>query len=153
MAANDLPVYKGSKAISQTLSYKGLDEQIQKLAQFDAIFMTEMSAAMEQAVGIASDQAKKNAPKLTGKLEASIYGKMLSTFKGSSVRGAIGTELGLKAFAQEVGRFYGNAGAGTTHFWKGKFYLYFGARDKKAAIDAEYAKANQRIINKLVVMA
>jgi hypothetical protein len=149
----DGPVYKGTKQIAQTLSYKGLDEQLRKLEGFDPIYLEEMSAGMASAVRIAEAQAKTNAPSLTGALKETIYGKMLTPIKGQTmaVRGAIGSTGGLKGFAQEVGRFYGNAGAGTTHYWKGKFYLYYGAQDKADQIMAEYQQANQRIVNRLVV--
>jgi hypothetical protein len=152
------PTYKGNASITRALSYKGIDEQLRKLERFDAIYLQEMGNAMDSAVGIVTQGAKadlrgKIKGVSTGALEASIYGKRLSTLKGTSVRGAIGTQLGLKAFAQEVGRFYGNAGAGTTHYWSGKFYLYFGAKEKKTIIEAEYQKANERIVKQLVVKA
>lgn len=148
-----LPNYKGTTQIRNTLSYRGLDEQIKRLEGFDQVFLDEMGEAMETAVGIAEAQAKANAPKLTGALAGKIYGRMLNPVRGRvmAVRGAFGVDDGLKGFAQEVGRLYGSAALGTTHYWKGKFYLYYGARDKKTQIENEYKNANTRIIQRLVV--
>lgn len=154
MADIDMPTYKGSKLIAGSLSYRGLDEQIRKLDGFEQAFTREMGAAMERAVEIARAHAVENAPRLSGALAGSIYGKRLNDLASGTIRGAIGSNgQGLKAFAQEVGRYYGRAAAGTTRYWKGKFYLYYGAQERREEIMSEYQAANERIVGELAVQA
>lgn len=142
--------YKGTKRINDVLEYRGLDEHIQKMLGFDEIYIQEASSAVDQAVGIAEARAEENAPVLTGGLKGSIYGKRLSILKASlTVRGAIGTNIGIRGLVNEVGRWRGT-GTGR-RFWKGKFYLYYGVADKAKEIMALYVAANQRIVNRLVV--
>lgn len=148
--------YKGARKIRNVLSYEGLDEQMRKLEQFDQAFAAEMGAAMEDAVEIASAHAQADLRKKikgaesTGELESSIYGKVL-TKKGDQVRGAIGTKMGIKAFVQEAGRMYN--GKNGRYRWIGKFYLYYGIKEKSAEILAKYQAANQRIVERMVVRA
>lgn len=142
--------YKGTKRINDVLEYQAVEEHIQKMAGFEQIFIQEAAAAVEDAVAIAQARAKENAPELTGQLKGSIYGKMLSLLRASmTVRGAIGSTAGIKAFVNEAGRWRGSGER--RRFWKGKFYLYYGAADKATEIMALYQAANQRIINRLVV--
>ena len=78
---------------------------------------------------------------------------MLSPTK-NAIRGAIGAGAGqpeLKAFAQEVGRLYGTASTGTAYFWKGKFYLYYGVRDKIEEIQKIFGISNDYLVSRLVV--
>jgi len=149
--------YGGSKDIAKVLSYDGLTKQLQKLEQFDQAFAAEMGAAMEDVVEIASSHAKDDLRKKikgktsTGELENSIYGKVLGK-NTELIRGAIGTKLGIKAFVQEAGRLYPNKKRGE-YRWKGKLFLYFGAKDKSREIMAKYQAANQRIVERMVVRA
>lgn len=148
-----MPVYKGTKRITKILSYEALDKQIQKLEQFDALFEKEMGAAMEEAVGVAASHAKEDLRKKikgesSGELEQSIYGARLGKSK-DLIRGMIGTKIALKAFSQEVGRWYSRQGK--RYYWKGKFYLYFGVVDRSKQIQGLYQQANDQIVNKLVV--
>lgn len=149
--------YKGAARINNTLSYKGLDEQLRKLEGFETVFTEEMTPAVEEAVNLAAEHAREDLTKKikgkaasTGELAGSIYGKMLSPDAKYTVRGRIGTGLGIKAFSNEVGRWYKNQNRGRWHL-RGKYYLYFGAADKAAEIRALYEKANERMVNRLVV--
>ena len=148
-----MPTYKGTKKIGQILSYEGIDEQLRKLENFDNIFIEEFVPAMAEAVGLAEGQAKKNAPVDTGQLKGKISSKMLGVQRSSmTIRGQLQADDGLKAFAQEAGRWYTNARRGRWHK-TGRFYLYYGAKDKAKEIMQIYQQSNQRIVNKLVVKA
>lgn len=145
-----MPNYRGTKRINDVLEYRGLEEHIQRMEGFEPIFIEEASAAMEDAVGLASARAKENAPVDKGELKGSIFGKMLPVLRPSlTVRGSIGSPLGLKAFVNEVGRWRGSGQ--NRRFWKGEFYLYYGAQDKAKEIMALYEAANARILQRLVV--
>lgn len=144
-----MPAYQGTKRIASVLSYEGLDAQLKKLEGFGAAFQEEMGAAMDDAVEVAQGGAREDLRskirgKSTGQLEGSIFGKTLERGQ-QRVRGSIGTRAGLKAFAQEVGRWYGR------RYWRGKFFLYFGVNDRAEAIMARYQKADERIVNRMVV--
>jgi hypothetical protein len=148
------PTYRGTSRINRTLSYKGLDEQLRKLENFENIFVAEMTPAVGEAIALASEQAKTNAPEDTGQLKGQIYSKMLGVLRSSmTVRGALGVNDaehgGFKAFAQETGRWY----TGDKGRWHktGRFYLYYGAKDKANEIMALYQAANERIVQKLAV--
>jgi hypothetical protein len=149
-----MPTYKGSKYINRTLTTKGFDEQIRKLEGFDTLFNEIMPPAMQKAVDLARAHAVENAPRgETGGLAASIQGRMLTPTK-NSIRGAINAGAGqpeLKAFSQEVGRFYGTRASGSTYYWKGRFYLYYGASERKEEINKIFGIANQYLISRLVV--
>lgn len=146
-----MPTYKGTKKIGQVLSYQALDDQLRKLENFDNLFIQEMTPAMAEALSLAEGQAKKNAPEDTGRLKGKIGSKMLGAVRSSmTIRGQLQADDGLKAFAQEAGRWYVNARRGRWHK-TGRFYLYYGAKDKAKEIMKIYQQANQQIVNKLVV--
>lgn len=130
-------------------SYHGLDEQLQKLEQFDEIFVSEMRDSMHGAVIIAALQARHNAPRLSGELMDSISFGLLKSTSPSSVRGYIGPPKEVKAKVMEFGRWQ-RRGA-NPRYLKGKFFLYYAPKDKAAEIMALYAAANERIVNRLVV--
>lgn len=147
------PNYKGTKKIGQVLSYQALDEQLRKLENFDNLFIQEMQPAMGEALGLAEAQAKQNAPENTGQLKGKISSKVLGALRSSmTIRGQLQANDGLKAFAQEAGRWYTGARRGRWHK-TGRFYLYYGAKDKAKEIMNIYQQANQKIVNKLVVKA
>ena len=142
-----MPAYQGTKRINQILDAGSIDKHLQRMEQFDTFYGQIMGQAVRDAVEIAGDRAAVNAPKLTGALSGSIFKKYLGVNKSNmQIRGAIGSKgQGLKAFAQEVGRWYGR------RYWKGRFYLYYGAVDKQAEIMKLYEQANDEIVRKLVV--
>ena len=148
--------YHGTKQISNALSIPALDEQLRKLEKFDEIFQEEMVPAVERALAISSAHAKDLAPVRTGELRQSINVKMLRSLKNGAVRGSV-RAFGIKAFVQEVGRWYGNSWSAKGRWkWqketgKGIFYLYYGVIERSREITALYAAANERIVNKLVV--
>ncbi|PKN93015.1 MAG: hypothetical protein CVU44_11325 [Chloroflexi bacterium HGW-Chloroflexi-6] len=143
-----MATYRGSKRIGDVLDAGSIDKQLQKLQQFDQYYTEIMGAAVQDAVDVAGTQAAKNAPRLTGALSAAIFKKYLGVNKSNmQIRGAIGVEKsqGMKGIVMEVGRNYGN------RRWRGFFYLYYGATDKADEIRELYAKANNEIVNRLVV--
>jgi hypothetical protein len=146
-----MPTYKGTRKIGQVLSYQAIDEQLRKLENFDNTFIEEFQPAMADALGLAEGHAKKNAPEATGQLKGKIGAKVLGVLRSSmTIRGQLQADDGLKAFAQEAGRWYTNARRGRWHK-TGRFYLYYGAKDKAKEIMQIYQQANQRVVNKLVV--
>lgn len=148
-----MPTYKGTRRIAQVLGYEALDQQLRKLENFDKTFIEEFTPAMGDALSLAEGQAKKNAPQDTGQLKGKIGAKMLGVLRSSmTIRGQLQADDGLKAFAQEAGRWYTSARRGRWHK-TGRFYLYFGAKDKAKEIMNIYKQANERVIKKLVVKA
>ena len=59
-----------------------------------------------------------------------------------------------KRLAYHVLRFRpvtGTASTGTAYFWKGKFYLYYGVRDKIEEIQKIFGISNGYLVSRLVV--
>ena len=139
-----------ARGTSFVASYHGIDEQLQKLEHFDDYFVEEMGISMDEATAIAAEQARHNAPKLTGGMAARIYNQLMAPTKKQVVRGFIGLPKDVQAKVQEYGRWYGR-GASNHHYWKGRFFLYFAPKDKSKEITARYQAANERIIKRLVV--
>ena len=153
--------YKGLSLIKSKITFRGFDEQVRKLEGFDALFNEIMPPAMDKVVRISAAHAKEDlAGKITGqssgKLGASIQGRMLSPTK-NAIRGSIFTgDDKLKTFALEVGRNYGNAGAGTVWRWqsetgKGYFFLWFGVKDKEKEIAQIFGVSQNYLVGRLVV--
>jgi len=146
--------YHGTKQIGDALSIPALDEQIRKLEGFDDVFQEEMRPAVGDALNIGSVSAKQRVPVLTGDLREGIYGKLFKAGKNKSyVAGAVAVrkEIGIRGFVIEAGRWRnGKHGAERRH-WRGKFYLFYGVIKNKEPIQALYAAANERIVNRLVV--
>lgn len=142
-----MATYRGSARVNNILDAGSVDRQLKKLEDFDKYYVEFMGQAMQDATEIARARAAENAPKLTGQLSANIFKKYLGVNKNNmQIRGAVGVNKseGVKSLVMEVGRNYG------ARRWKGKFYLYYGAKDKQDEIRALYDAANEKIVGKLV---
>jgi hypothetical protein len=130
----------------------GFDKQIQKLEKFDQLFNQAFTPAVKKAITVSTARAIEISPNgITGKLDASIKGRMLPASKAAvSGKIVVGDVFG-KALAIEKGRNY--IKDGETKPWKGKYYLHFGVKDNKDDILDFYAVASSYLTSQLAVTA
>ena len=141
-----VPVYNMAK---KAYKIPGLDELIFKLDKLDPIAAEEARRAMESVVPTVRRRAAQNAPRRTGRLAGSIYGKVSGTTL-ANITGAIGSSIfpyEVYPFLMEVGR-KPNPKTGRGRI-RGRFYLYYAPRDEKAAIQAAGQAASDRITERL----
>lgn len=76
--------------VGYDVEIRGLDEQLKKIAQFEAIAQPELEHAMTNVVGLVEREAKKLAPVgVTGNLKSAISGRVIYA-SGTDVRGKVG---------------------------------------------------------------
>jgi hypothetical protein len=143
-----MATYKGTSRIKSILDAESVDRQIRALDQFDEHYSRIMGKAVQDAAEVARAQASKNAPRLTGQLAGSTFKKYLGVNKRNmDARAAYGIDKsqGVKGLVMEVGRHYG------ARWWRGFFFLYYGAVDKASEIREIYASAQKELVQRLVV--
>ncbi len=131
-----------------------IDEQIRRCNNFDKVAASEFVPAMRTALGVAEGDVRSTVPVLSGYLASTIEGK-IKYIAGENVRGVIYADARVPSAKYPQGFPYGYALDASPKYTSGgrktKGWLKGVLRRKRAEINAPFAAAVGRIVNRLMV--
>lgn len=122
--------------------------RLARMANCTALIMEANLTAMNFSVNYVANQARANAPVLTGNLRRSIQGIVHSpdlgeVGVGANVSYARRRELGFSGMTDSLGRFYSND--------PGKFYLHNALEQSRPAIFAAFVTATESVLKTICI--